>query len=133
MLITYPKDYELIVNSEPKVTAPLMYTTIMRLATLDGKATITALWANLCELTQYAIKENGNINRIHTYFNHNYAQLKFCGQSVDDVHTILFEAYLQGVPDMAFHDYIRRLQDNWMDQTGDMRDDTHEDIMKVSQ
>jgi len=129
-LLTYKKDYEILVNGESKVVAPLMYKTIMRLATLDGNATITALRANLRELTQYAIKQNGNIDEIHTYFNQNYAQLRARGQSVDDVHTILFEAYLQGVPDATFHDYMRRLQDDWMDQTGDMRDATHEDIMK---
>jgi len=76
------------------------------------------------------IKQNGNIDEIHTYFNQNFAQLKARGQSVDDVHTILFDAYLLGVPDATFHEYIRRLQDDWMDQTGDMRDATHEDIMK---
>jgi hypothetical protein len=129
-LLTYRQDYELMVNGSTKVVAPLMYKTIMRLATLDGKATVTALRANLRELTHYAVRENGNIDKIHTYFNHNYAQLKARGQSVDDVHTILFDAYLQGVPDATFHDYIRRLQDDWMDQTGDMRDATHEDIMK---
>jgi len=49
---------------------------------------------------------------------------------VDDVHTILFEAYLQGVPDATFHDYMSRLQDDLMDQTGDMWDATHKDITK---
>ena len=49
---------------------------------------------------------------------------------MDDIHTILFEAYLQGVPDATFHDYMRRLQDDWMNQTGDMKDATHEDIMQ---
>jgi hypothetical protein len=56
-----------------------MNKTIMRLATLDGKATITTLWANLHELMQYAIKENSDIDSIHTYFNHNYVQLKAQG------------------------------------------------------
>ncbi len=57
-----------------------MYKTIiMRLATLDGNATITALRANLRELTQYAIKQNGNIDEIHTNFNQNYVQLKARG------------------------------------------------------
>jgi predicted metal-dependent hydrolase len=100
------------------------------LATLDGTATMTALRANLRELTQYAIKHNGNIDEIHTYINQNYTQLKARGQSVDNVHTILFDNYLLGVPDAIFHDYMRRLQDDWMDQTGDMRNATHEDIMK---
>ena len=61
MSLTYLKDYELIVNSEPEVIAPFINKTIMRLTTLDGKATATSLWASLRELTQYAIKENGNI------------------------------------------------------------------------
>ena len=129
-LLTYRKDYKILVNSEPKVVAkPLVYKTMMRLATLDGKATVTTLKANLCELTQYAIKENGNINTIHTYFKQNYAHLKACGQSVGDVHAIFFEANLQG-PDATFYEYTRRLQEDWMDQTGDMRDAIHKDIMK---
>ncbi len=89
---------------EPKVAAPHMYKTIMRLATLNANATITALQTHLRELTQYAIKQNRNIDVIHSYFNHNYAQLKAREQSINSVHTILFEAYLQGVPDATFHD-----------------------------
>ena len=91
-----------MVNGQPKIVAPLMYKTMTRLATLDGNATVTALRTNLCELTQYAIKHNGNIEEIHTYFDQNFAQLRARGQSVDDVHTILFNAYLQGVPDASF-------------------------------
>ena len=124
MLLTDKKDYVILLNGEPKVVATVVYKTIIRLATLDGNATVTALRANLREL------QNGNINEIHTYFNQNYVQLKARGQSVNDVHIILFEAYLQGVPDATFHDYMRRLQDNWMDQIGDMQDAMHEDIMK---
>ncbi len=71
-LLTYKKDYEILVNEEPKVVAPLMYKTIMRLATLDGNATVTALRANQHKLTQYTIKQNGNIDEIHNYFNQNY-------------------------------------------------------------
>ena len=61
-------------------------------------------------------------------------QSKLCAtqstrQSVDAVHSILFEACLQGVPDATFHNYMR-LKDDWMDQNGDMQDATHEDIMK---
>ena len=46
---------------------------------------------------------------------------------MDDVHTILFEAYF---PDATFHNKMIRLQDDWMDQTGDMKDATHKDIMQ---
>jgi hypothetical protein len=79
-----------MINGESKRVALLMYKTIMRLATLDGKATVAALRANLRELTLHAIKEDGNIDKIHTYFNHNFAQLKARGQSVDDVHIPYF-------------------------------------------
>ena len=85
------------INGKPKVVEPLMYKTIMRLATLVGNTTVTALRANLRELTQYPIKQNGNIDKIHTYFNQNYVQLKAQGQSINHVHTILFDTYLQGV------------------------------------
>jgi hypothetical protein len=107
-----------------------MYKTIIRLATLDGKAAITVLWANLHNCMQYAVNKNGNIDSIHTYFNYNYAQLKACGQSVNGNHTILFEAYLQGVPNATFHDYMRRLQNDQTDEMEDTRDSIHEDIMK---
>lgn len=86
-----------------------MYKTIVRLATLDGKA-VTTVQANL-------------------NFNQNYVQLKACGQSVDDVHTILFEAYFRGVPDATFHDYMRRLLDDCMSQMEEIVD-AHKDITK---
>lgn len=76
MLLTYKKDYEILVNREQKVLAPLMYKTIRRLATLDGKATIMPLRANLRKLMQAKVKHNGKIDKIHTYFNQNFAHLK---------------------------------------------------------
>ena len=66
---------------------------ITRLTTLDGNATVTALQSNLCELTQYAIKKMAILTTY--YFNQSYVQLKVQGQLVDDVNTILFDAYLQ--------------------------------------
>ena len=128
--MTYRKDYEMEVNRESKVVVPLMYKVIMRLATLDRDATITALRANLCELMQYAINVNRNINNMHTYFNQNYAQLKAWEQSADNVYTIFFKAYLQGIPDATFHNFMNRLQDDWMDQTGDTKDAKHDNIMR---
>ena len=40
-LLTYQKGFEMEVNGETKVMAPLMCKVIMRLATLDGNATDT--------------------------------------------------------------------------------------------
>ena len=104
--------------------------TNIRLATLYGSTTVTALRTNLSELTQYAMKQNSNIDQLPSYYNQNYAQLEGQGQSVDNVHTILVNTFLLGMLDNTFHDYIRMLQDNLMDQRGGMHNATHEDIMK---
>lgn len=58
------------------IVAPVMYKTIMRLATLDDNATVIALRTNLCEFTQYAVKQNENIDEINIYFDQNWSQLK---------------------------------------------------------
>ncbi len=58
--------------------------------------------ASLHELSSYTTIENGNIDKIHTYFNQNLTQLKACEQNVDDVHSILFDAYLV-VPNAEFN------------------------------
>ena len=42
-LLINQKTYDLIINEKPMIVAPLMYKTMMKLATLDGKATGTAL------------------------------------------------------------------------------------------
>ena len=42
-LLTYNKDYDMEVNGKTNVVAPLMYKVIMRLATWDRNATVTAL------------------------------------------------------------------------------------------
>ena len=60
------KNYRMEVNEETKVVAPVTCKVIMRLATLDGNVTVTALRANLHELTQYEITENESINSLHT-------------------------------------------------------------------
>lgn len=87
---------------------------------MDSNATDQQLCTNLCELTSHAIKEQGNIDKIHTCFDQNLTQLKAQGQTVDNVHSILFDAYL-AVFNAKFNTYIWRLYDNWMDQVGDIK------------
>jgi hypothetical protein len=129
-LLTYLDDFKMP-NASGKMTevGPLMYKTMMRLATLDNNATVQALRANLRELPQYSIKVNGNIDQIHEYFDQNYNQLKSRGHGVDDVMTILFEAY-KVIPDSNFNAYITRLFDDWIDQSADMIGATHVTLMK---
>ncbi len=128
-VLSYREDYEIDDNGTKKIAAPLLYKTVMRLATLDSNATDRQLRTNLRELTSYAIRENGNIDKIHTYFDQNYTQLRARGQAVDDVHSILFDAYL-AVPDAEFHQYMKRLHDDWMDQVGEMKGIKFEHLMQ---
>ncbi len=75
-VLSYCNNYKINNNGVYKIVAPLLYKTIMRLATLDSNAMDHQLWANLRKLTSYAIQENGNIDKIHTHFDHNFTQLK---------------------------------------------------------
>lgn len=115
------KTGQFIVNGKPNLVAPLMYKTVMWLATFNDNATITALKTKLCELKQYMIK----FDEIHTYFDQNYTQLKALGQSIDDDNIILFDNNLLGIGDATFHDEMQVTR-YWMDQQGNMRDATHE-------
>ncbi|KAL7461530.1 hypothetical protein ACHAXS_001949 [Conticribra weissflogii] len=57
-VLSYRNDCEINNNGVKKIAAPLLYKTIMHLATLDSNATNHQLCANLRELTSYAICEN---------------------------------------------------------------------------
>ncbi len=80
---------------------PLMYKTIMRLATIDSIATTKTLHANLNNLPSYAASVNGNVDLINSYFDTNYTQILARGATVDDPIAKLFDAYLS-VPDYNF-------------------------------
>ncbi len=92
----------------------------MHLATFNSNTTNLKLHANLCELNSYVIRENGNINKTHTYFDENFTQLKACRQNVDEVHYILFYTLL-AIPDAEFNTYMKNLYKDWMDQVGEIK------------
>lgn len=52
---------------------------------------------------QYMIKKNDNFDEIHTYFNQNNTQLKALGQFIEDVYTILFDAYVLGMLNATYY------------------------------
>jgi hypothetical protein len=80
---------------------PLMYKTIMRLATIDFVATTETLRANLNNLPSYAASVNGDVNLINSYFDTNYTQILARGATVDNPIAKIFDAYLS-VPDYNF-------------------------------
>ncbi len=94
---------------------PLMYKTIMRLATINSIATTETLRANLNNLPSYAATVNGNVDLINSYFDTNYTQILARGATVDDPIAKLFNAYLS-VPDCNFKQYISKKQDDYHDR-----------------
>ena len=111
------------------IYAPLMFKTIMRLATIDSVATTEALRANLRELPTYTTTVQGDIQKIHSYFNENYSQLIARGSTIDDAVGILFDAY-RVVPCQHFKTYIIRKHDAYLD--GELHGLTHETLMAMA-
>ena len=109
-LLTYRNEY----TFNGVEYGPVMYKTIMRLATIDNAATSQNLRDNLNNLATYAATVNGDINKIHGYFSVNMTQLQHHGASFDDPIGALFEAYLV-VPCYHFKQYIRRQHEDYLD------------------
>ena len=93
-VIAFRNEFEHVENNQTFTSAPLLLKTMMRLATLDNKATSETLRNNLRELPVYAAKVK-NIDEIHTYFDVNYSQLKARGEEYDDKMPTLWQAYTQ--------------------------------------
>ena len=93
-VIAFRNEFEQVQNNQTYTSAPLLLKTMMRLATLDNKATSETLRNNLRELPAYAAKVK-NIDEIHTYFDVNYSQLKARGEEYDDKMPTLWQAYAQ--------------------------------------
>ncbi len=77
------KPYQVQYMFEGVEYGPLMYKTIMRLATIDFDATTETLHANLNNLPSYAASVNGNVDLINSYFDTNYTQILARGATVD--------------------------------------------------
>ena len=93
-IIAFRNEFEQVENNQTYTSAPLLLKTMMRLATLDNKATSETLRNNLRELPAYAAKVK-NVDDIHTYFDVNYSQLKARGEEYDDKMPTLWQAYAQ--------------------------------------
>ena len=112
-----------------KVYAPLLFKTIMRLATIDSVATTEALRANLRELAAYAATVSGDVDKINEYFDENYSQLIARGAKIDDPVGILFDAY-RTIPCSHFRTYIVRKHEMYLD--GELPTITHETLMAMA-
>ena len=66
------------------IVAAALYKVIMKLTTMDDKSTNQSLRDAIRNLPQYAISVNGDVPKINTYFDVNYAQLKARGEEFHD-------------------------------------------------
>jgi hypothetical protein len=105
--------------------APLMYKTIVRLATTGFITTTQMMRNNLQSLGMYAAMVSGNINKVHSEFVKNYSQLIAKGATVNDPIGIL-EAYLV-IPCHHFKPYNCQQHENYLDSK--LTTITHEALM----
>jgi len=124
-LLTYRNEY----SFDGMEYAPLMYKTIMRLATIDSVATNQTLRDNLQNLGVFAVTVKDDIDKINVEFDTNYSQLLARGATLDDPIGILFEAYLL-VPCYNFTKYIGTKHDEYLD--GNLSSLTHETMMSMT-
>ncbi len=107
------------VNPTNIAVAALLYKEIMRLTTLDTRATNKALRDNLKALPEYCIQVKGDVDKINSYFMQNLNQLLARGEGADDKEDILFATY-QHVPDTEFRKYMSQKKDDYYDNINDM-------------
>ena len=108
------------------VVGPLLFKTVMRLATIDSVATEESLRAKLRELHQLTSSLKYDLPKIHALFHQYYTQLIARGASIDDPIGILFQIYLT-INCANFRNYIQRKHDMYYD--GETPTLTHETLM----
>jgi hypothetical protein len=113
--LAHLKPYQVQCMFEGVEYGPLMYKTIMRLATIESIATTETLHANPNNLPSYAASVNGDVDLINSYFDTNYTQILARGATVDNPIAKLFDAYLS-VPNYNFKQYISKKQDDYHDR-----------------
>ena len=94
-VLGYGDNYEVLsTGATHKIAvAPLLYKKVMQLATLDSKATNATLYKNICELTQYAISYDDDVNKIISYLYINFPQLKACREVMANAVQPIFKAF----------------------------------------
>jgi hypothetical protein len=116
------------VNPTNVAVAALLYKEIMRLTTLDIRATNKALRDNLKALPEYCVQVKGDIDKVNSYFVQNLNQLLAQGEGADDKEDILFSAY-QNVPDAEFRKYMNQKKDDYYDNINNMANADYQVIM----
>jgi hypothetical protein len=98
------------------ICAPLLLRVIIRMATMDSRATISIIRAWLNDIDAYAARVTGNIEKITEFFTDNLDRLKASGANLDTEVDVLFKG-LKVVPCEEFRNYINRKEEQYTDGT----------------
>ena len=79
------------------ICGPLLLKIIIRSATMDSRATISIIRAQLNDIDAYAAGVEGDLEKITEFFTNNLDQLKASGANLDDEVDTLFKG-LKAVP-----------------------------------
>ena len=134
-VVAYRSDYERTPagTTTPTMVAPLLYKTIMRLATLDSAATIKALKAKITNIAEYARECGGDIDLIIGRINTNNTQLLARGVDMkEDAVQPVLEMFATAIPDASFTKYFTQKQDDYWDQTDEMKGISLENLLKMA-
>ena len=132
-VVAHKKDYQVIPTGQTEAidVAPLLYKTIMRLATLDSTATVTALKHNITSVGDAAERLGGDIDKINAFITVNYNQLLARGIDMgsDAVQPIL-KMLATKIPDANFTKYFTQKESDYWDETAEMKGISVEDLLK---
>ena len=112
------------------IYAPLLFKVVMRLATVDSRATTAVLRENLHNLNHQMVLLNNDIPEFNRYFTNNYEQLIGRGESIDDPIHLLFKGY-KAVSDIEFQRYVRAKEDDYMDHMPYLDGLTHVQLIQM--
>jgi len=124
LLLTHREDYTILAADasgamQTTIVAALMLKTMLKIATVDSKATTKTLRNNLNHLPEAMLMVKSDIELFHKYVFENVAQLNGRGEKFDDLVQALFDAYRQ-VGDVEFVRYMTNLEDDYQNDHNDM-------------
>ena len=123
-VLAYHSNYTI----DSQVAFPLLYKTLMHLATLDSTTSNAALCTNIRNCQVFAHECDCDIDKINSYIDYNFSQLKACGKSMDDAPQIILEMFSHAKDTNFAKDFKDKLDDFW-DETDEMKGISVETIM----
>ena len=98
------------------ICGPLLLKVIIHLATMNSRATISIIQAQLNNIDAYATGVEGDVEKITEFFTDNLDLLKESGATLDNEAYILFKG-LKAVPCKEFQSYISQKEEQYTDET----------------